>query len=73
MDTVVIPKIEYRRLRRQADAYKKIAGDLNILLLRDSVHETAKDFQKTGLYTDAFLRDLETGLRRSSYGRSKKK
>ena len=73
MDTIAIPKTEYRRLRREADAYRKIAGDLNSLILRDSVSEAVHDFKKTGLYTEGFLRDLETGLRRSSYGRAKKK
>ncbi len=71
MDKIAIPKIEYRRLRRQADAYKKIAGNLNELLLRDSVSELTRDFRKTGLYTDDFVDDLERGLRRSSYGKAK--
>ena len=73
MDTIVIPKTEYRRLRREADAYKKIAGDLNALILRDSVSEAVDDFKKTGLYTDEFVRALENGLRRSSYAHAKKK
>ncbi|MEK7098982.1 MAG: hypothetical protein AAB916_00505 [Patescibacteria group bacterium] len=73
MDTIVIPKTEYRRLRREADAYKKMAGDLNALILHDSVSEAVDDFKKTGLYTDEFINDLETGLRRSSYARAKKR
>ena len=73
MDTIVIPKTEYRRLRREADAYKKIAGGLNALILHDSVSEAVDDFKKTGLYTDEFISDLETGLRRSSYARAKKR
>lgn len=71
MDTIAIPKTEYRRLRRQADAYKKIAGNLNELLLRDSVSELADDFRKTGLYAEEFVDDLQKGLRRSSYGKVK--
>ena len=67
MQKIAIPKTEYHRLRRQADAYKKIAGDLSELLLRDSVSELADDFRKTGLYTEEFVDDLERGLRRSSY------
>ena len=73
MDTIVIPKTEYRRLRRQAGAYRKIAGKFNALVLRDSAGEVAGDFKKTGIYTDQFIRDLETGLRKSSYARAKKR
>ncbi len=73
MDTIVIPKTEYRRLRRQAGAYQKIAGKFNALVLRDSAGEVAGDFKKTGIYTDQFIRDLETGLRKSSYARAKKR
>lgn len=71
MDKVAIPKTAYRQLRRQADAYKKIAGSMHKLLLHDSVNELADDFRKTGLYTEEFVGDLERGLRRSSYGKTK--
>ena len=71
MNKIAIPKTEYRQLRRQADAYKKIAGDLSALILRDSVAEAVGDFRNTGLYAEEFLSDMETGLRKSSYQRGK--
>ena len=36
MDKIAIAKTEYRQLRRQASAYKKLAQNLHELLLRDS-------------------------------------
>ena len=71
MNKIAIPKTEYRQLRRQADAYKKIAGDLSALILRDSVAETVNDFRKTELYAEEFLYDLENGLRKSSYAKGR--
>ena len=65
MNKIAVPKNEYRRLRRQADVRKKIAGSVHALLLRDSVSELADDFRKTGLYEEMFVSDLEQGLRRS--------
>jgi len=71
MDKIAIKKTEYRRLRRQADAYKKIAQHIHASILRDAVHDVVEDFKKTSLYSEAFLGDLETGLRKSSYAKKK--
>ncbi|MEK7102659.1 MAG: hypothetical protein AAB912_03460 [Patescibacteria group bacterium] len=67
MSTVTLPKTEYVRLQRQAQAYRKTAARFFELFLRDPIKEVVEDFQKTNLYTSAFLKDLESGLRKSSY------
>ena len=71
MNKVAIPKTEYRQLQRQADAYKKMVSNLHALILHDSIRELVDDFRKTELYTEGFIRDLENGLRKSSYARGK--
>lgn len=67
MDTVTISKTEYQKLKKQSDAYKKFAGRLFEAVIKDPIGDVAMDFRKTGLYTEGFLRDLEKGLRKSSY------
>ena len=69
MGTVTIPQKEYRKLRRQAAAYRKLAGTLFKSVVRDPVEDVVEDFRKTELYTEAFLRDLKEGLQKSSYAR----
>ena len=69
MSTVTIPQKEYRKLRRQAAAYHKLAGTLFKSVVRDPVEDVVEDFRKTELYTEAFLRDLKEGLQKSSYAR----
>ena len=71
MNKIAVPKTEYRQMRRQADAYKRIVQNLHTFVLRDSVNEVVEDFKKTGLYTEGFLRDFEGGLRKSSYTKKK--
>lgn len=67
MVTVTLPKTEYEQLKKQAEAYRKFAANLFELVIRDPITEVMKDFRKTNLYTEEFLRDLEDGLRKSSY------
>ena len=67
MDTIVLPKTEYKQLKKQADAFKMFAGYFFASLVADSPQEVVNDFRKTNLYTDDFLRDLEGGLTDSSY------
>lgn len=67
MSTVTIPQKEYKKLRKQAAAYHKLAGTLFKSVVKDPVEDVVDDFRKTGLYTEAFLHDLGEGLRRSSY------
>lgn len=69
MSTITIPRKEYKKLRRHAAAYHKLAGVLFKTVVKDPVEDVVGDFRKTGLYTEVFLRDLGEGLRRSSYVR----
>lgn len=67
MVKVTIPKAEYEQLKQQAEAYRRFAARLFELVIKAPVEEVVEDFRKTGLYTEEFLRDLESGLRKSSY------
>ena len=69
MSTVTIPEDEYKQLRQQATAYRNISRKLFAGVLRDSVENVIADFRKTDLYSEDFLYDLESGLRKSSYVR----
>lgn len=69
MGTITISKIEYQQLRKQATAYRNMVTKLHQFVLRDSVANVVKDFKATGLYSQAFLKDLESGLNKSSYSR----
>lgn len=67
MAMVTISKVTYQRLKRHAEAYRRFAADVFEAVVRDPVGEIAHDFRKTGLYTEEFLRDLDAGLRKSSF------
>ena len=69
MSTVTLPTKEYKRLQQQATAYRKLVGKLFATVVQDPVRDIVEDFHKTGLYEEAFLRDLEDGLRKSSRGK----
>jgi len=69
MAKVTLPKAEYENLKRQAIAYRKIAQKFFELIVKDPIEEVVEDFRKTNLYTEDFLRDLESGLRQSSYAK----
>ena len=69
MSTVTISKIKYQKLRRHAEAYKRLSSRLFEFAIRDPIEEVVNDFKKTNLYTKEFLKDLEDGLRDSSYGK----
>lgn len=71
MAKITIPKEEYQKLQKQSAAYKKLAARLFEVMLKDPVREVVKDFHDTGLYTKEFLADLENGLRKSSYAKSR--
>jgi hypothetical protein len=71
MDTITIPKAEYKKLQQQAKAYQKLTGQLFKSIIRDPIQDVIQDFRKTDLYTDEFLKDLEGGLRKSSYAKTK--
>lgn len=68
-DTITLPKHDYLRLKKQAQAYLNMAAKMFELPLRDPVDEVIADFKATDLYTDEFLTDLEDGLRKSTYSK----
>lgn len=67
MAKVAITKTEYEQLKRQAEAYRKFATGFFEMALRDPIEEVVEDFKRTNLYTEEFLDDLGSGLRKSSY------
>ena len=72
MSTVTISKTKYEELKRRANAFRAIASGDYVFVARDDVKDVIKDFEQTGLYSKAFLRDLEKGLRKSSVYRNRK-
>lgn len=72
MATITIPKTEYDKLNRQAKAYRKIASRFFDWMLEDPIEEVVGDFRDSGLYSKEFLGDLDSGLRKSSYGKQQK-
>lgn len=70
MAKVTLPKTEYEHLKRQAAAYRKFAAKFFDLIIKDPIGEIAADFRETNLYTENFLKDLESGLRKSSYAKN---
>lgn len=72
METITISKKEYKALVSQAKAYQKLAKGFFENVVKDPINEVVSDFKKTNLYTGEFLEDLEKGLRKSTYIKSKK-
>ncbi len=71
MDTVTISKKEYKKLVSQAKAYQKLAKGFFENVIKDPIDDVVLDFKKTGKYSSGFLEDLENGLRKSTYVKSK--
>lgn len=71
METITIPKSEYKKLLSRAKAYEKLAGSIFENAIKDPVNETISDFKKTNLYTVDFLKDLEDGLKKSSLAKNR--
>jgi len=69
MAGITLSKTEYERLTRQAEAYRRLAQRFFEAALYGSAQEVVDDFKQTKLYTDEFINDLETGLKKSSYGK----
>lgn len=67
MNSITLSKTKYIQLQRQAQAYQKFIAKFFEFVIKDPVGEVMQDFQETNLYTNEFLKDLETGLRKSSY------
>ena len=72
METITIPKSEYKKLLSRAKAYEKLAGSIFENAIKDPVNEIVSDFKNTNLYTDVFLKDLKDGLKKSSLAKNKK-
>lgn len=69
MAKVTIPKTEFDKLERQAKAYRTVASAFFESVLREeSIDDVVADFRQTGLYEEEFLKDLEQGLMKSSFG-----
>lgn len=66
-EEIVLPKSEFLRLKRQAEAYQTLAANVFDWSLNDSVDSVVNDFRNTDLYSEGFLNDLEDGLTKSSY------
>jgi len=66
-EQVTISKTDFLRLKKQAQAYRTLAASVFRFAVKDPVKEVVQDFQDTNLYTDGFINDLESGLRKSSY------
>lgn len=69
MATVRISEKEYKRLSRQARAFRLFATHVFESVLRDPLEDVVEDFRKTGKYIPEFLVDLEDGLRKSSFAK----
>ncbi len=72
METITISKKEYKKLLSQAKAYEKLAKGFFENVVKDPIDEVVSDFKKTKLYSNEFLDDLESGLRKSTYLKQKK-
>lgn len=72
METITIPKSEYKKLLSRAKAYEKLAGSIFENAIKDPVNEIVSEFKKTNLYTVDFLKNLEDGLKKSSLAKNKK-
>ena len=66
---ITLTKTEYETLKRQATAYRRFAAKFFESIIKDPIEEVVKDFKKANLYTKGFLKDLEFGLRKSSYAK----
>ena len=70
MSQITISEQEYKRLKRQGAAYRKIAAKLFQSVVKDDAASVVRDFADARLYSKGFLTDLEKGLRKSSYGKA---
>lgn len=71
MSTITLPKIEYLNLKKRAEAFDKMVAEINPNFFFVPVEKSRKkiisEFSKTKLYSKEFVKDLEKGLRRSSF------
>lgn len=71
MVTITLPKIKYLDLKKRAEAFDKMIAGISPSFFFTPVEKSRKriisDFSKTKLYSKEFLKDLEKGLKRSSF------
>lgn len=71
MVTITLPKIEYLSLKKRAEAFDKMVAEINPSFFFVPVEKSRKkiisEFSKTKLYNKEFLKDLNQGLKRSSF------
>lgn len=72
MSNITISKVEYQKLKQQAKAYQKLTKHLFGTLIQSPIETVVEDFRKTDLYTAEFLKDMEEGLRKSSYAKDRR-
>ena len=62
---------ELNLLKKKARAYERMAARVFELPLRAPIEEVVSDFKATGYYAADFLKDLESGLKKSSWKSSR--
>ncbi|MBU1090067.1 hypothetical protein KKF38_04745 [Patescibacteria group bacterium] len=72
MQRITIPRAEYQKILKQAQAYQKLASSFFSTNLKNPIDDVVEDFEKTGIYSKGFLDDLRSGLGKSSYSKPKK-
>lgn len=71
METITIPKSEYKRLVKRARSYDKLTKQILADVISEPIPDIVSDFRKTNLYSEGFLKDLESGLKKSSHAKGK--
>jgi len=69
MSQITISKKEYAQLKSQSRAYQKRASNFFKSIIISPINDIVEDFKKTKLYSNKFISDLESGLKKSSYGK----
>jgi hypothetical protein len=67
MNQVTISESEYLTLKKHSESYKKLVSEFYGTIINDPIQNVVNDFKNTDLYTDGFIKDLENGLKKSSY------
>jgi len=67
MEYVTLSKKEFKKLTSKANAYDKLAKSFFHNIVNEPVEIVVNDFKNTNLYSNAFIKDLEESLRKSSY------
>ena len=71
MVTVTMPKVEYISLKKKAESFDSMIAGINPSLLFVPLEKSRKkiisEFSKTKLYSKEFIKDIEKGMKRSSF------